>query len=140
MIETATVVPLDTPSWTLLINPLWWLMTGGSKATWTAPLVNNGVPYLPDIQNQFLRNLLWWLRNPAGNFFGFIVGFEGQTFTVTGTSPVLATTGRDIGQLGWRWSVINGWAPFVSYWGGTVEFYLGWRPASGGFGLKFVVA
>jgi hypothetical protein len=29
--------------------------------------------------------------------------------------------------------------PFVAFWNGTVEFYLGWRPASGGFGLKFVV-
>lgn len=35
--------------------------------------------------------------------------------------------------------------PYISYWGPLwrseryVEFYLGWRPHSGGFGLKFVV-
>lgn len=33
--------------------------------------------------------------------------------------------------------------PFVSYWGPigfgwNLEFYLGWRPTSGGFGLKFI--
>jgi len=140
MIETVTVVPQDVPTWGMLLNPLWWLMCGGSKSTWTAPLINNGLPYLPNIHNQFLRNLLWFLRNPCGNFVGFIIGFEGQTYTVTGPAPVLATTWRDVpGNItGWKWSVINGWAPFVSYWNGWIEFYLGWRPASGGFGLKVI--
>lgn len=32
-----------------------------------------------------------------------------------------------------------GLLPFVAYWGGKVEFYLGWRAHSGGYGLKFVV-
>lgn len=45
---------------------------------------------------------------------------------------VLITSLRIVGPL-----------PYVSYWGPPgsgqkTEFYLGWRPASGGFGLKFV--
>jgi hypothetical protein len=142
MKEFITVYPTDSPPWWMKINPLWWLMSGGSHSTWTAPAVNNGSPYLPSIQNQFLRNLLWWLRNPAGNFVGFIIGFEGVTFTVSGPAPVMATTPRDENppRIGWKYSFINGWAPFVAYWGGHVEFYLGWRPYSGGFGIKFVVA
>lgn len=40
---------------------------------------------------------------------------------------------------------VAGPLPFISYWGPLwrsermLEFYLGWRPASGGFGLKFVM-
>lgn len=29
--------------------------------------------------------------------------------------------------------------PYVSFYNGRIEFYLGWRPHSGGFGLKFVM-
>lgn len=138
MIESKTIVPQDVPPLSKKLNPIWWLMTGGTNATWEAPLINNGQPYLPSVSNKLLRNILWWLRNPAGNFMGFIIGFEGVTYTVTGPAPVLATTLRDVNQKGFKWSVINGWAGFVSYWDGTVECYLGWRPASGGFGAKIV--
>lgn len=140
-IETKTVVPEDVPAWWLLINPIWWLMDGGSNASWTAPAINNGSPYLPTITNPIIRNIIWWFRNPFANFVGFIIGFEGRTYTVTGTAPVLANTWRDVGDgstHGWKWALIDGWAPFVSYWGGWFEFYCGWRPASGGFGTKIV--
>lgn len=33
-----------------------------------------------------------------------------------------------------------GFLPYVNYWNGKIEFYLGWRPASGGFGTKIVFA
>jgi hypothetical protein len=145
-LQTQELKPLDVPPKSDLANPIWWLQTGGTHSTWTAPLVNNGQVYLPGVTNQFERDLLWWLRNPAGNFVGFIVGFEGKTYKVTGTYPVSTTTWRDLnnGRTGWKWSVINGWAPFVSYWAGDnallpLEFYVGWRPASGGFGTKFVI-
>jgi hypothetical protein len=137
-IETVLVKPQDVPSASQLKNPVWWMQCGGSKSTWTAPLYNNGAPYLPNVQNQFERNLSWWLRNPACNFVGFVIGFEGQTYKVSGQSPVLATTLRDVGRQGWKFSLINGWAPFESYAGKHLEFYIGWRPSSGGFGAKFV--
>ena len=79
------------------------------------------------------------------NFMGFVIGVEDRNYTVYGSAPVLKVTGRDCDpqQLGWRWSIIKvGWMrlPFISYWGGKVEFYWGWRPHSGGFGGKFVIA
>lgn len=141
-IETAIAKPEDVPPTKDLLNPVWWLQCGGTNSSFKAPLINNGLPYLPGITNQTERDLLWWLRNPACNFVGFIIGFEGVTYKVTGTYPVLANTLRDVGdgsRHGWKWSVIDGWAPFVSYWNGKEEFYLGWRPLSGGFGAKFVI-
>jgi len=131
--------------WSRLINPIWMLQsTGDATMRWTAPPINNGAPYLPSVQNQLLRNFLWWLRNPAGNFFGFIIGFDGVDYEVEGSNNVMMTTGRDCNPqvLGWRWSVIKyKWMryPFINYYNGKVEAYLGWRPASGGFGVKFVI-
>jgi len=104
----------------------------------------NGAPYLPAAKNVWLRRFYWFgCRNPLMNFVGFVIGVEDRNYSVTGSAPVLLTTGRDgqPQQFGWRWAIIRTkWLrlPYVSYWGGRVEFYLGWRPASGGFGLKLV--
>lgn len=177
MIERITKYPSRSFSiWTKL-NPLWWL-TGPDG--WTAPEINTskGVtePYLPGIQNQLLRNLIWWTRNPAMNLVGYVLGVEDQQYDAVGPIPVMATTGRDIIPVwtGWRWAYLSsqvalGWyllsiaaaalyftsswwwaalwlfatfkgcgiMPYVSYYG-PVEFYLGWRPYSGGFGFKLV--
>lgn len=164
------------------LNPLWWLMNGDS---WTAPLENNGAPYLPNVKNQLLRNFYWWCRNPIANFVGYVMGVEDQDYFVSGQKPVMMTTWRDWEprgeRLGWKWaylrapqswlSILMAWAiifalikfetavaldvaawlvviflcfrfmgilPFASYYGGRWEFYLGWRPYSGGFGWKLV--
>jgi hypothetical protein len=71
---------------------------------------------------------------------GFVVGFEGKGYTVTGPAPVMATTPRDElpPRNGWKWCVINGWAPFIAYNSTRIEFYAGWRPASGGLGTKLI--
>ncbi len=132
-IEEVVVPPTPYPT-----GFMWWFRNGDS---WHAPIVNNGAIYLPNIRNQFVRDFIWFLRNPIGNFMGFVIGFEGKGFTVKGPKPVQATTGRDIRPpvTDWRWSLINGWAPYVSYWGGRIEFYCGWRPSSGGFGTKFAI-
>jgi len=140
MIETVAVTDHTPVPWTKRINPIWWLKCGD---TFTAPLINNGTPYLPDVKQQWLRDLYWFWRNPCGNFVGCVIGVETINYEVTGTAPVLATTGRDCvpQQTGWRWAAIKigfAYLPFVSFWNGKVEFYLGWRPASGGFGLKIV--
>lgn len=140
MIETKTIPPTPYPTGTL-----WWFRNGDS---WNAPTINNGLDYLPTIRNSYVRDFMWFCRNPIGNFMGFVIGFEGRGYTVRGTAPVLVTTPRDEKpeRYGWKWCVINGWAPFCAFWGPVwwlpsaykVEFYLGWRPASGGFGLKFI--
>ena len=137
MIETVTVPPTPYPT-----GFLWWFRNGDS---WHAPEINNGQPYLPGISIHVLRDVLWFFRNPIGNFMGFVIGFEGLGYVVVGEAPVLLTTGRDGTPqiIGWRSCIINGWAPYASYWGPlalgyNLEFYFGWRPASGGFGLKFI--
>lgn len=123
------------------LNPLWWLV---GPDGWNAPDINNGQPYLPGVTNVWLRRFYWFVcRNPLMNFVGFVIGIEDRNYYATGTAPVMRTTGRDCvpPQNGWRWAILKtGWLrfPFVSYYNGTVEFYLGWRPASGGFGLKLV--
>lgn len=123
------------------LNPIWWLH---GPDGWNVPTINNGQPYLPDVKSMWLRRFYWFFaRNPLMNFVGFVVGVEDRNYTVTGTAPVLRTTGRDCDpvQIGWRWAVIKTkWLclPFVSYYNRKIEFYAGWRPASGGLGLKMV--
>jgi hypothetical protein len=122
------------------LNPIWWLQ---GPDGWTVPTVNNGAPYLPNVKNKALRIFYWFFcRNPLMNFVGFVIGVEDRNYTVTGSAPVLKTTGRDCDppQMGWRWAIVKTkWLrlPFVSYYNGKVEFYWGWRPASGA-GLKLV--
>lgn len=131
-IEVVSFPPEPKP-----IGFMWWFRNGDS---WHAPDLNNGSSYLPSIKNQLLRDIIWAFRNPVGNFVGFVIGFRGVGYVAKGPKPVTLTTGRDVRPpiLGWRWAIINGWAPYVSYWGGRIEFYFGWRPSSGGFGIKLV--
>lgn len=138
MTETETIYVPPTPYPT---GFLWWLRTGDS---WHAPernTANDGdQPYLPEVKNQFLRDFYWFWRNPLGNFMGFVIGFEGSGFSVKGPKgDVMLTTLYDANprRYGWNWAIINGWAPYVSYSGKRVLWYLGWRPYSGGFGAKF---
>jgi hypothetical protein len=128
MIETKVIPAEPYPT-----GFLWFFRNGD---TWQAPVINNGLPYLPNVKAQWLRNFYWFCRNPLGNFMGYVIGFQGTGYTVTGPAPVQLTTWRDATppRNGWKWSIINGWAPFISY-NGIVEFYFGWRP-TGGFGLK----
>lgn len=136
--ETVTITGRVAKPWSKKLNPIWWLMNG---ETWTAPLENNGEPYNSQVTNQFLRDFYWWCRNPCANFVGFVIGIEDRNYTVTGPAPVMETTLRDVGRTGWKWAVLRTglvFLPFVSYAGSVVEFYLGWRPYSGGFGWKLV--
>lgn len=121
------------------INPIWWLMNGDS---WEAPLENNGTPYLPEVKNQFLRNFYWWCRNPCANFVGYVIGVEGKDFSAIGSKPIESVTPRDEfpPRVGFKWAILQyKWLrlPFIAY-NGWIEFYLGWRPTSGGFGFKLV--
>jgi hypothetical protein len=120
-------------------NWAWWFQTGDGG--WDAPEYNNGAPYWPEMKVQWIRNITWFFRNPLGNFVGYGLGLAGIDRTIKGTAPVMATTGRDERppRLGWKWAVTNGKYPYVSYWGGRIEMYLGWRPAGGGFGAKFTI-
>lgn len=137
MIETVKIPaePIPPHSW------VWWLQTGNDG--WKAPEYNNGAPYWPEMKIQWIRNAVWFCRNPLGNFVGYGLGLAGHDRTIKGTAPVMLTSWRDgrneyAGRTGWRWAITNNWAPFVSYWGGRIEFYLGWRP-DGALGAKFTL-
>lgn len=140
--SVATVTGRTPQPWTNKINPLWWLV---GPDGWSVPEVNNGAPYLPGVTNIWLRRFYWFIcRNPLMNFVGFVIGVEDRNYTVSGSPQALLTTGRDGTPpiLGWRYAFIELKyirLPYVNYFNGKVEFYLGWRPASGGFGLKFVI-
>lgn len=138
MIETVEVKAEQAPDKS---HWYWWLMSGND---YTAPLINNGQPYRPGVTNQTLRNILWWLRNPIGNFVGHVIGVQGRDRKVTGPAPVLAVTYADTvpPQRGWKWAITRtGWLvlPFISYYG-VCEFYIGWRPHDGAMGFKLVNA
>lgn len=165
----------DVVRWQDKINPLFWLTGDGG---WTAPTINNGTPYLPDVKNQLLRNFYWWCRNPIGNFVGYIIGVQDRDFDVIGPAPVELVTWDDAPALAngrrFKWSVINakvswkswilsmaimffavnysvwlalpalilmwftvGVLPFASWAGPKFLWYIGWRPNSGAFGIKF---
>jgi hypothetical protein len=146
--ETVQMTDRVLVPWTKKINPIWWLH---GPDGWEVPTQNNGAPYLPDVTSVFLRRFYWFFcRNPLMNFVGYVIGVEDRNYSVTGSAPVLRTTGRDCvpQQIGWRRAVLSVGPvvrlPYISYWGPSpigsrnVEFYLGWRPHSGGFGLKIV--
>lgn len=119
----------------------WWLMSGD---TWTAPEINNGEPYLPSVRTQWVRDFMWWCRNPMGNLVGRVLGVAGRDRIVYGPAPVMAVTPADEHppRRGWKWSITRCgmlWLPFVSYYG-ICEFYLGWRPHDGALGFKLVNA
>ncbi len=127
--------------WTTKINPLWWLV---GPHGWEVPEINNGAPYLPEVKNVWLRRFYWFFcRNPLMNFVGFVIGVEDRNYRVTGSPQVLLTTGRDGTPqiLGWRYALLHVGSvklPYINFYNGSVEFYLGWRPHSGGFGFKLV--
>ena len=121
---------------------MWWFRNGDS---WHAPEINQAndgpQPYQPNIKNQFLRDFLWFCRNPIGNFMGFVIGVEGRDYTVHGKHGLLTTLyDKNPHEYGWIFAYIHSgwlWLPFVSYSGKRFLWYLGWRPYSGGFGFKF---
>lgn len=88
------------------LNPLWWLV---GPDGWNVPDVNNGEPYLPEVQNVWLRRFYWFVcRNPLMNLAGYVLGVEDNNYRAIGSAPVLLTTLRDATPpaTGWKWSVL----------------------------------
>jgi hypothetical protein len=116
----------------------WWFRNGDN---WHAPEYNNGEIYLPNVRQKWLRDFYWFCRNPIGNFMGFVIGVEGYDYKVYGPYGLLTTRYDETPHgYGWCWTFIHVgwfWLPFVSYSGKRFLWYIGWRPASGGFGIKF---
>lgn len=133
-LSSATVTGRVKQPWWKKIQPWWWLM-------------NDEEPRPPADMYQgkpeWLRLLLWYLRNPFQNFGKYVIGVYDRNYTVTGTPPVCVTAWNDMPdcRLGWKFSVINIGIlrlPFVSYVGKRVMWYAGFQ-WWGFFGFKFNV-
>lgn len=131
MIETKPWPKAQTVAWYKKIDPLWWLGN-----------VEGLDPTYEPTWPMWQRQAFWFFRNFGFNFFRFVVGFEDQDIVVTGPAPVFTTFWNEVSppSTGFKWSVI--WAiplpaPFVSYSGKHVVWYVGWLPSGGRLGAKF---
>jgi hypothetical protein len=108
------------------LNPSWCLV---GPDGWTAPSFNDGgsgiEPYLPGVKNQFLRNFLWWCRNPAMNLAGFILGVEDKNYVIWASDNPLQNSGRDCQPSvdGLRWAVLF---PRPQWCTAAFAFMVGW--------------
>ncbi len=81
------------------------------------------------------RRLRWLWRNPFHNFDFYIIGIADKTFVRAGKYPDLVFSPQE----GWNWAVCKYKflrLPFVSYYRGSFNFYIGWRNR-GQFGFEF---
>lgn len=69
---------------------------------------------------QWLRRVLWFVRNPFHNFMAYWIGFRGKDWKLS--------IWKDTDGL-------NMVLPFISYRKGRFEAYIGWRPDSRMFGV-----
>ena len=102
------------------INPCWWFG-------------NDDEPIPPDwyrpgwfIPDHWLRRWLWLARNPAHNFFRYVVGVADRPFVYVARFP-----DRVFAPEPYRWQYAYarlGWMrlPFVSLVVGGFQFNLGW--------------
>ncbi len=115
------------------LNPLWWLMNDDEQVVEQAQWYMPGKP-------EWLRYIMWNIRNPLQNFRAYVVGVSDRNYTVTGKDPVLTVQRNDLQppEFGWQWSVIRlgPGLPFISYSGKSIVWYFGWQP-TGFFGAKF---
>jgi hypothetical protein len=116
---------LEIPlSWKL--NPVWWFKNYDRP---TPPW-----DYKPGDPHRIFK---WYLRNPFHNFDFYVIGIADRTFVRKGSDPERVFSP----EPGWSWAVCEyKWLrlPFVSYWNGGFNFYLGWRNRGQfGFELKY---
>ena len=105
-------------------NPVFWLQNyDRPRPPWD---------YKPDDPFRICK---WYFRNPFHNFDFYIIGIADKTFVRAGRYPDRVFSTDD----GWNWAVCKYKflrLPFVSYWSGQFNFYLGWRNR-GQFGFEF---
>jgi hypothetical protein len=136
MIETKPWPKAMSIVWYQKLNPIWWF----GNIEGLDPGYEPGWP-------MWKRRLFWFFRNFAFNFFRFVVGFEDQDIVVTGPAPVFTPVWREVTppSTGWKWALVWGHlfgvvpvpAPFVSYSGKHVLWFVGWVPSGGRLGAKF---
>ena len=116
------------PKWYQKLNPLWWL--GNCDQPLPDP------PTLWKDKPEWLRKLLWFVRNPGHNFTFYVIGVRDKDFKVIGDYPDKVFNPEG----GWKLHIVEyNWLklPFISYIDikSQFKFYIGWR-TKGNFGVK----
>ncbi len=75
-------------------------------------------------KQEWIRKILWFIRNPFHNFTFYWIGMAGK--------PYLRRCNEVFSSVG-KWNII---LPFISYNSKKVKWYIGWRER-GNFGIKF---
>jgi hypothetical protein len=132
--ENALIVGRTPRPWYLKINPLWWFLNDDEQRVEDAPW------YQPEWPN-WLRQVVWNIRNPLQNFRAYVIGVSDRNYEVAGRAPVMTVQRNDLvpPERGFQWCVIRLGLlrlPFVSYSGKRVVWYVGHQP-SGFWGVKF---
>jgi hypothetical protein len=76
---------------------------------------------------QWMRYLLWYIRNPLHNFTFYVIGMADKLYNRQPNRVF------NIAAPYHKWNVI---LPFISYKGKRFSWYIGWRE-KGNFGIKF---
>lgn len=123
MIETITTPGIGLRPWYKKINPIWWF--GNDEAPATATFTYK------------------YLRNIAQNFRWYVIGVVDRPHSIKGPQPAMKNLWTDAPPTpghasGWKWAIVAGFLPYVSYSKGSFAFYLGWQPW-GGFGIRVTV-
>jgi hypothetical protein len=109
-------------AWWWKIQPWWWFYNS------TEPVPPS---WYTASSIRWLDTFLWYCRNPLVNFKWYVVGVADRNYTVYGQAPVNVTDWNDVGQTGWKTSVIHLGLlrlPYVSYTGASVVWHVGWEP------------
>lgn len=119
--------------WGKKLNPIWWFQNDDEQTVDEAPWYHPEWP-------EWRRYLYWnFFRNPLQNLRAYVIGVSDRNYTVYGRAPVLTVQRNDLTppEYGWQWSVIllPIPAPFISYSGKHMVWYIGWQP-SGFAGVK----
>lgn len=110
------------------VNPWFWLQNADDPT----PPADYAVG-----DEEWLRALKWWFRNPFHNLFFYVIGICDQQTERRGVDP------SHVFVWGWNFVITHAigtpiYLPFVSYLTPKFRCYAGWRPGGAlGFKLNF---
>jgi hypothetical protein len=124
--------PRLTVKWYRKLNPIWILFGNEDDGIYG----DDG--WRAGRDKTFGLAVKWWLRNPLHNLMFYVIGVGDRDRVVVG--PWAPDFHRPDGGLLWCVTIVHVLGlpiplPFVSYLGGHLKAYIGWRP-SGAFGVK----
>ena len=111
------------------MNKILWVLFGNDEDTVFGP--SWFMPHAP----LWKKRIFWWIRNPFHNLFFHVWGIYGKPTTVTGDFPDSMFNPNGGFNRTVLTTVDGKRYPYISYRGTSVEWYIGWRPTSGAFGM-----